>query len=250
MDLVCAIQLYINKMIEDAGPGIKTLLMDKETISFLSLVFAHSEMLKKEIYLFEAIENYYFSEESLKFVKCIVFVRPTEKNITCLMRELKHPRFGQYFLNFSNIISKTDIKALAQVDEFEVVKDVQEFYADYAAINPHTFSLNVKSCYQNHHWNSVAFQRINQGLISVCLSLTRCPLIRYQSNSILAKRLAEQIRQNIAKENDLFDMENSNESQSILLILDRKLDPITPLLIKWTYQAMLHELLTITNNRI
>ncbi|KAI7694324.1 hypothetical protein SSS_04169 [Sarcoptes scabiei] len=45
-------------------------------------------------------------------------------------------------------------------------------------------------------------------------------------------------------------MENSNESQSILLILDRKLDPITPLLIKWTYQAMLHELLTITNNRI
>ncbi|KAF7495002.1 Vacuolar protein sorting-associated protein 45 [Sarcoptes scabiei] len=234
MDLVCAIQLYINKMIEDAGPGIKTLLMDKETISFLSLVFAHSEMLKKEIYLFEAIENYYFSEESLKFVKCIVFVRPTEKNITY----------------FSNIISKTDIKALAQVDEFEVVKDVQEFYADYAAINPHTFSLNVRSCYQNHHWNSVAFQRINQGLISVCLSLTRCPLIRYQSNSILAKRLAEQIRQNIAKENDLFDMENSNESQSILLILDRKLDPITPLLIKWTYQAMLHELLTITNNRI
>lgn len=35
MDLVCAIQLYINKMIEDAGPGIKTLLMDKETVCLI-----------------------------------------------------------------------------------------------------------------------------------------------------------------------------------------------------------------------
>ena len=160
--------------------------------------------------------------------------------------------FNDFFLaDFNNIISKTDIKALAEVDEFEVVKDVQEFYADYLAINSHTFSLNVKSCYQNvNHWNPISFQRITQGIISILLSINRCPLIRYQSSSEMAKRLAEQIRQTIAKENVLFDSNTSTESQPILLILDRKFDPITPLLNQWTYQAMLHELMTIVNNRI
>eukprot|EP00982_Pelagococcus_subviridis_P005474 29653-Pelagococcus_subviridis.AAC.6 len=35
-----------------------------------------------------------------------------------------------------------------------------------------------------------------------------------------------------------------------LLILDRKDDPVTPLLSQWTYQAMVHELLCINNNRV
>jgi len=36
----------------------------------------------------------------------------------------------------------------------------------------------------------------------------------------------------------------------MLLILDRVEDPITPLLNQWTYQAMLHELVGIKNNKI
>lgn len=36
----------------------------------------------------------------------------------------------------------------------------------------------------------------------------------------------------------------------LLLILDRRNDPITPLLSQWTYQAMVHELLGIHNGRV
>ena len=36
----------------------------------------------------------------------------------------------------------------------------------------------------------------------------------------------------------------------LLLILDRRNDPVTPLLTQWTYQAMVHELLGITNGRV
>lgn len=35
-----------------------------------------------------------------------------------------------------------------------------------------------------------------------------------------------------------------------LLIIDRKEDPITPILTQWTYQAMLHELLGIEKNMV
>lgn len=33
MNVIKAIQLYIDKMIEEAGPGMKVLLMDRETVS-------------------------------------------------------------------------------------------------------------------------------------------------------------------------------------------------------------------------
>jgi vacuolar protein sorting-associated protein 45 len=35
-----------------------------------------------------------------------------------------------------------------------------------------------------------------------------------------------------------------------VLILDRKEDPVSPLLNQWTYQAMIHELLTLNLNRV
>ena len=35
-----------------------------------------------------------------------------------------------------------------------------------------------------------------------------------------------------------------------MLILDRREDPVTPLLNQWTYQAMIHEILEIKNNRV
>lgn len=35
MNVVLAVKQYISKMIEDSGPGMKVLLMDKETVSVL-----------------------------------------------------------------------------------------------------------------------------------------------------------------------------------------------------------------------
>jgi len=55
---------------------------------------------------------------------------------------------GICFLDFSNIISKTDIKTIAESDIQEVVREVQEYYADYLAVAPHLFSLNIPSCGQ------------------------------------------------------------------------------------------------------
>jgi len=40
------------------------------------------------------------------------------------------------------------------------------------------------------------------------------------------------------------------DSRCLLLITDRREDPITPLLSQWTYQAMLHELIGINENRV
>lgn len=97
MDVLLGIKFYINKMIEECGLGMKVLLMDRETTSIISMVFSQSEMLAKEVYLFERMDRR-TSNEPMKYLRCIVFVRPTEENIELLQKELRSPKYGQYHL--------------------------------------------------------------------------------------------------------------------------------------------------------
>lgn len=57
MNVLSAVRLYLNGMIEQAGSGMKVLLMDRDTISFVSVAFAQSDMLAREVYLFERIDK-------------------------------------------------------------------------------------------------------------------------------------------------------------------------------------------------
>ncbi|XP_072138855.1 vacuolar protein sorting-associated protein 45 [Mobula birostris] len=247
MNVVLAVKQYVSKMIEESGPGMKVLLMDKETTSIISMVYSQSEILQKEVYLFERIDS--TNRETMKHLKAICFLRPTRVNVELLMKELRRPKYGQFFIYFSNVISKADIKDLAEADENEVVSEVQEFYGDFIAVSPHVFSFNLTGCSEGWNWNFPAMVRSTEGLTAVLLSLKKCPMIRYQASSDMAKRLAASVKQVITREYELFDFRRT-EVPPLLLILDRSSDPITPLLNQWTYQAMVHELLGISNNRI
>lgn len=84
-------------MTSETGPGMKILLMDKDTTGIISMVFSQSDMLQKEVYIFERIDTAR-STERMKHLKCLVFIRPTRNNIAQLCHELRNPRFGSYFI--------------------------------------------------------------------------------------------------------------------------------------------------------
>ncbi|XP_061123214.1 vacuolar protein sorting-associated protein 45 isoform X1 [Syngnathus typhle] len=226
------------------GDGEKT---QRPSTSVVSVVYTQSEILQKEVYLFERIDSQ--GRESMKHLKAICFLRPSKENVQHLIQELRRPKYSVYFIYFSNVISKSEIKALAEADEQEVVAEVQEFYGDFIAVNPHVFSLNLQGVAKGRSWDPSMLLRCTQGLTSVLLALKKCPMIRYQLSSDMAKRLAESVKQIITKEYELFDFRKT-EVPPLLLILDRSDDAVTPLLNQWTYQAMVHELLGLNNNRI
>uniref|UniRef100_A0A8C4RSZ0 Uncharacterized protein n=1 Tax=Erpetoichthys calabaricus TaxID=27687 RepID=A0A8C4RSZ0_ERPCA len=76
MNVILAVKQYVSKMIESSGPGMKVLLMDKETTSIVSMVYTQSEILQKEVYLFERIDSQ--NRENMKHLKAICFLRPTK----------------------------------------------------------------------------------------------------------------------------------------------------------------------------
>jgi len=248
MNVLLVARMYISKMIQDSGPGMKVLLMDKETIGMISMAYSQSEILQKEVYLFEQIDKL-GSGPNMKHMKCVVFLRPSQDNIQLLASELRNPRYGIYYIYFSGIISKAAIKVLAEADENEAVREIQEFYVDYFAVGQNLFSLNLEKPIIGMEWNPSCLLRTAQGISSILLSLKKCPIIRYQSFSSLARKLADSMRDIMMKESALFHFQRG-DTVPLLLILDRRCDPFTPLLNQWTYQAMVHELLTIRNNRV
>ncbi|CAF4402911.1 unnamed protein product, partial [Adineta steineri] len=66
----------------------------------------------------------------------------------------------------------------------------------------------------------------------------------------MARILADKLSSTLKRQAD-FTASNTNDyNQTIVLIIDRREDAITPLLNQWTYQAMVHELIGIKNNRV
>ncbi|KAM9970538.1 hypothetical protein ACTFIW_008487 [Dictyostelium discoideum] len=245
MDVIASIQEYINKILTNIQ-GMKVLVLDKETAGIVSMVYTQSEILQKEVFLFEKIEN---TKEKMLHMKGVYFIRPTQENIQSICDELKDPKFNKYHLFFTNTISKVSLDEIAKADEQDVVSEIQEYFGDFFAVNPDTFTLNLPGMLtkKSPRWQGDV-GRVVDGLFSSLLALKKKPVIRYSSNSDTTRYLAEKITERMNRDRDLFDFRRQGEP--LLLILDRKDDPITPLLHQWTYQAMIHELLTINNNRV
>lgn len=78
----------------------------------------------------------------LEYIHAVFYVFHSFQKSNCVVILIN------FVSDFSNIIAKADIKTLAESDEHEVVREIQEFYGDYLAISPHLFSLNVPACAQ------------------------------------------------------------------------------------------------------
>ncbi|XP_039124594.1 vacuolar protein sorting-associated protein 45 homolog isoform X2 [Dioscorea cayenensis subsp. rotundata] len=254
MVLISLTRDYIGRMLQDIS-GMKVLVLDSHTVSIVSVVYSQSMLLQKEVYLVELVDS--MSKESMMHLKAVYFLRPTLENIQHLRRQLTNPRFGEYHLFFSNILKTNQIQVLADSDEQEVVQQVQEFYADFVAIDPYHFTLNMN---MNHIYMFPAVidppssqnfcDRIVDAIAAVFLALKRRPVVRYQRTSDIAKKVAQETAKLMyEQESGLFDFRRT-EISPLLLVIDRRDDPVTPLLNQWTYQAMVHELIGIQDNKV
>ena len=208
------------------------------------------------VYLVETLDA---AHNNMTHMSAVCLLRPVPENIRSLMAHLKEPKFKEYHIFFTNIVTQDNLRKLADADHLQVVKQVQEFYADYYAVNPELFSLNLsgslslsrpRSSYSVHETSALG--RSMQGLLAVLLSLKMKPYVRFQSSSEAAQMVAREITGSIAGERDLFTFQRQAAGAPLLLVLDRRDDPVTPLLSQWTYQAMVHELLPggIKNNTV
>ena len=260
MSVIKAVHDYVHSVLTRVS-GMKILLVDTETVGIVSMVLSQSQILEQEVFLVEVIDKASGNESpdgghNMKHLKAVALLRPSAINFIALTKELKAPRFSEYHLFFTNVVPHNRLEQLAGCDESELVHQVQEAYADVFAINSDLFSLNIPSTVsltaQQSLWTSYEesiLTRIVDGIFSVAVALRMHPLVRYARTSPLCFKIAQLMQAKIDDEHILFDQLGVS-AQSIILLTDRRADPVTPLLNQWTYQAMCHELIGLDKNRM
>jgi len=255
MNVVQCIRNYIVRMISGVK-GVKVLLLDDYTKDIISVVMSQSEIMKHEVFLVGMLKDQ--KRQKLPNLRCIIFVRPDESNANLIRAELIEARYQAYSLYFTNVLHTDFMDKIASNDKKELVKHVYEYFADYVALDKILFTFNIPTIIPmlQSVWGEPSFKRICDGLLSVLLSVKKAkPYIRYCGSSDLCRSIAEEVKSKMDAESEqgLFQIPQSQAHKTtppLLLLLDRREDPITPLLTQWTYQAMLHELCKMVNNRI
>lgn len=157
-------------------------------------------------------------------------------------------------IDFSNFLKNAHVERLAEADQSELVKDIKEYYADYQAVysNHFTFGIDKTVGEQIHAWDRKQLEKCTEQLVALLLSLKKRPVIRYEAASMMASKLAGELKDAVKKElgSGLFDFQPSELGPTQLVILDRRSDLVTPLLLQWTYQAMIHDIFGLQNGRI
>ncbi|CAB4067057.1 VPS45 [Lepeophtheirus salmonis] len=208
----------------DAIKGMKTLIMDSVTMGIIDLACSKSLIMKKEVFLFEDVTKFRqgrkrYKDPKLSHLKAIVVIRNVNENIEALIYELSNNSYNSYHLFFTNRIDSMTIKRLAEADMNEV--GVTKF-----------------------NYKSADIKRFSEGLSAATklLRMTSSSIL-YQSTSLETDRIAHSLSSSLESSNGFSD-------EGVILILDRRFDPITPLVFNWTYFNLIHELLGFNNNKV
>eukprot|EP00013_Stygamoeba_regulata_P018891 CAMPEP_0177655338 /NCGR_PEP_ID=MMETSP0447-20121125/14904_1 /TAXON_ID=0 /ORGANISM="Stygamoeba regulata, Strain BSH-02190019" /LENGTH=541 /DNA_ID=CAMNT_0019159231 /DNA_START=187 /DNA_END=1812 /DNA_ORIENTATION=+ len=86
---------------------------------------------------------------------------------------------------------------------------------------------------------------ISTRLASLCVTLGEDPYIRYAKHNPNGAALAQQVQKKLAQMTTGLKNWHAPSKRTTLLILDRTIDAVAPLLHEFTYQAMMHDLLGI-----
>ena len=280
MSCVSSMTEYVCKALSGVS-GMKALLLDAETAAMTALVLSQTDVINREVFLTDRIDllppvvadthprlnargeversngaaaGEQPGAESFHHLKAVALIRPTLQSVQRLKQVMKSGKFKDYYIFFSNIADDSLLRALAEGDEYELVRQVAELYGDYFALSDFVYHANMpisKPLYvQPAYWSGDEkrlLERNSEAIVSLLLSFKVRADIRYAGTSDVAKMVAMEVSRRQKDESDLFTFQTQTP---LLLVMDRVDDPVTPLLTQWTYQAMTHELLGINNNRV
>ncbi|ODV62372.1 Vps45p [Ascoidea rubescens DSM 1968] len=286
MDLYTIGHFYVDKLVEDinnstanvhsslSASNINVLLLDNFTKSVISMVATQSDLLDKNIFLIDVLENK--SRDNLNHLNCLIFLNLNNaQTLSSLIDEIVKPNYSNYKIYNTNLIPKSVLEKLAKSDKLSLISKIYEIFWDYLIINKNLFLSNQINNISNHNYNifksssklslndtflnNNILKDISNSVLSILLSFKIKPVIKFESNSKVSSTLANHIFYQINSlnsnyyslfnDNNLKQQSNNNITKKpLLLILDRRNDPISSLVLPWTYQSMIMELVGIHNN--
>ncbi|KAE8802029.1 putative protein transport Sec1a [Hordeum vulgare] len=261
----------LNEMLRSTrnkGSTWKVLIMDKLTVKIMSSSCKMGDITEQGVSL---VEDLYKRRQPLPSMDAIYFMQPIKENIQIFMSDMsgKRPLYKKAYIFFSSPIQKewvpqikkdssvsTRLGGLSEMNLEYFAVDSQGFVTDHDKALEELFteneegSMNYNSCI-----NTMATR-----IATVFASMREFPRVHYRVartidastlttlQDLVPTKLAASVWNCMARYKSTIPEFPQTETCE-LLIVDRSIDQIAPIMHEWTYDAMCHDLLGMDGNK-
>uniref|UniRef100_A0A7C9ESQ9 Uncharacterized protein n=1 Tax=Opuntia streptacantha TaxID=393608 RepID=A0A7C9ESQ9_OPUST len=245
----------------------KVLIMDRFTVKIMSYACKMADITEAGVSL---VEDIYKRRQPLPTMDAIYFIHPTKENVIMFMSDMagKSPLYKKAFVFFSSPISRelvAHIKRDATV--LPRIGALSEMNLEYFAIDIQGFVTDNERALEelfgdddNHRKVEACLHVMATRIATAFASMRELPFVRYRAaksldpttvttyRDLLPTKLAAYIWNNLTKYKTAIANFPQMETCE-LLVVDRSVDQIAPVIHEWTYDAMCHDLLNLEGNK-
>ncbi|ONM18555.1 SNARE-interacting protein KEULE [Zea mays] len=246
----------------------KVLIMDKLTVKIMSFSCKMADITEEGVSL---VEDLYKRRQPLPSMDAIYFMQPTKENVDIFMSDMsgKNSLYKKAYVFFSSPVQRelvahikkdstvlTRISALSEMNLEYFAIDSQGFITDHDKALEELFSEDAEG---SHKYNA-CLNTMATRIATVFASLREFPRVHYRVartidastlttlRDLVPTKLAASLWNSLVRFKSTIPEFPQTETCE-LLIVDRSIDQIAPIIHEWTYDAMCHDLLCMDGNK-
>ncbi|GAV60235.1 Sec1 domain-containing protein [Cephalotus follicularis] len=258
----------LNEMLGSAkadSKSWKVLIMDKVTVKVMSHSCKMADITDQGISL---VEDLFRRRQPLPSMDAIYFIQPSKENVVMFLSDMsgREPLYKKAYVFFSSPIPKelvnhirSDTSVLPRIGALSEMNmeffpvDSQAFITDHDRALGELFGEGTENSRKFDTCLNIMAIRI----ATVFASLKELPFVRYRAakesdasttfRDLVPTKLATAVWNCLSKYKLIPNFPQTETCE--LLILDRSVDQIAPVIHEWTYDAMCHDLLDMDGNK-
>ncbi|KAM7188213.1 Sec1 family protein [Rhypophila sp. PSN 637] len=236
----------------------KVLVLDQQSKALIDNAVKEDEILNHNIATIELIEE---RREMNQTMDAIYILSPLPHIVECLLADFERRRYRKAFLVWIGVPSP-DLNRRLQPARQQIA-GFESLFIDFVPQESHLITFRdpwAFPIFYHPACNDLVatyMRELAAKIAAICITLGEMPKIRFYSPktatheaSVLCSHLARFVQKELDdfREWDPNFPPQSSRPQGILLITDRTMDLMAPLLHEFTYQAMAHDLLPIKDS--
>ncbi|CAD8191115.1 unnamed protein product [Paramecium pentaurelia] len=251
--------LFVQLRIDNPNLSSSILVVDQKTLKIVSAYMKMSELLEQGI---NAVENLNLKRKPFN-LEAIYFITPTQESIALLIEDFANAQFPQY--KCAHVIFNNKMpQGIAQKIQSEqnLVKKLSTckvFNLDFNCTNEQLFTFDMIFGLEVYKGRNVILQEMAEKISTVLVSFEKFytfELIFRQDNWKICQQLAQftqgrlrEILEALKRTNSSqYDHKEKTCGKIRIVIIDRAIDVLSPLLHDFYYQPMFYDLLEIEND--
>ncbi|XP_023729929.1 SNARE-interacting protein KEULE isoform X2 [Lactuca sativa] len=219
----------------------------------------------------EMVEDINKRRQPLPTMDAVYYIQPTKENVVMLLSDMsgKTPLYRDAYVFFSSSVPKELVNYIKKEQSIKSrLRAMKEMNLEYFAIDSQCFITDNTMVLEELYGNEVMTRKGDECLnvmanriATVFASLLEFPFVRYRAaksldpttmttiRDLIPTKLAAAIWNCLIKYKALKNFNFPQTETCELLILDRSIDQIAPVIHEWTYDAMCHDLLNMDGNK-